>query len=159
MGESIHPCPWCDLPASYSSEDGWEHLCHHHDYGAHENSEGDAENDAYETLQRLRGVEVLPWEYPHLQNVLLHISLEPRQFVAAFTLGYSSALRAVLRSAERVHREILTTDTPSRKKWMLEGILLAHTIADDCREAVLRATEEAYRDAIAPKPKRSEGDA
>jgi hypothetical protein len=147
-----HTCPWCDRPG-YCDLVEWGRTplfnCGHFDYELHENSVGDAANNTYEELCRWRGIEMLPWEYPHL-NVPRHQTfLEPLQFSAAFRVGYSAALRAVLRSAENVHGELLTTSAPSRTKWMLEGIMLAHTIADDCRESVLCAVEEAYRDVTA----------
>jgi len=66
----LRPCQWCDCPSTYNYDDGWIIDCDHHIYGMHENAQGDAENDAYETIQRFRGVEMLPWEYPHLKEVL-----------------------------------------------------------------------------------------
>ena len=63
-------CDWCDHPGEHESPvEGRIFLisCGHYFYGLHEGDSGDAENDGYETIQRLRGVEALPWEYPDVE--------------------------------------------------------------------------------------------
>jgi len=71
LAENPPTCDWCDMPAEHGDlvEDGrcMHFQCRHYDYGWHDTFVGDAENDRYETLQRLRGVEPLPWEYPDVQ--------------------------------------------------------------------------------------------
>lgn len=64
--QPVPTCPWCDQPGylDFAESCSWLFGCKHFIYGMHDNDAGDVDNNVYEELCRIRGVPVLPWEYP-----------------------------------------------------------------------------------------------